>query len=274
MIDILVFSKNRACQLDLMLRTLNFHFKLRHKITVLYLTTDNFFEAGYTILKQLYPHIDFKKQTDNFYIELKNILNNISNPYLLLLPDDAVFCGEVKEDDIQIQLFKSDSNIMNVNLRVGKYMKHNYFPDKHIIDAPVINEKGLYNWKTGNNIYWTHPLATCGHIMRSKEFKSILMKAVNVPNLNELEEIVIRNVPNKNLVVCYDYNRMIELCINLVNTTHTTNTHGTISVKGLNEKFIKYKRINMNFIAILPKEYIRFSDINLEFEEFLYDTSI
>ena len=51
--NIVVFSKDRACQLDLFLRSFYEYVKDADKylITVLYKTTNRYFEAGYTMLK-------------------------------------------------------------------------------------------------------------------------------------------------------------------------------------------------------------------------------
>ena len=58
----LIFSKNRACQLELLLRSLNM------PVSVLY-TFDPEFAAGYLKLIKMYPQVNFIKQT-NFKSQL------------------------------------------------------------------------------------------------------------------------------------------------------------------------------------------------------------
>ena len=265
MIDIVIISKDRACQLDLMLRTLYKHFKLKSNISVFYLASTPDYESGYSLLKNKYKNISLKKQINNFYDELLVLLNSLSNEYLLFLPDDVVFTGDIKEDDIQVKTFLRYSNIMNINLRVGKYLKYNYYNDTEEVLSPEIDSNGVYNWRTGRHVLWTHPMTTCCHIARRYDYISIIKNAGNSINLNCLEDFIIRNIPDKDLVVCYDYPKLVELCINIVNTTHITNIHVNTSIRMLNDKFLDNKIINDSFIENLPKEYFRFSNLNLTF---------
>ena len=51
-LDIIVFSKDRACQLDALLRSMREFFRLPHRIHVIYTTSTGEFELGYDFLRR------------------------------------------------------------------------------------------------------------------------------------------------------------------------------------------------------------------------------
>ena len=59
MLNIVCYSKNRACQLELLLRSMNKFWKHNHQINVLYTYTDDEYEKGYDILIDEYKNINF-----------------------------------------------------------------------------------------------------------------------------------------------------------------------------------------------------------------------
>ena len=63
MIQIVIFSFNRALQVEALLASIKRHWKQpQYKLTVLYNTTGVDFQRGYDILQQEYPEYEFVKE--------------------------------------------------------------------------------------------------------------------------------------------------------------------------------------------------------------------
>jgi len=97
-IDVVVFSKNRACQLDLTLRSILHNVKLLKSITVIYLAENQFYEDGYGIVKNLYPSIRFIKQTI-LKADLLEVIKDIDS-YYLPMADDCLIIRQIVYDKI------------------------------------------------------------------------------------------------------------------------------------------------------------------------------
>jgi hypothetical protein len=110
-ITTIIFSKNRACQLELLLRTLNLQSK------VIY-TYDEEFKSGYDKLILMYPNVEFILQT-NFK---QQVIENLGK-YTLFLVDDDIMIESFDENCREFQEFKNDQNIICLSLRLTPYYK-------------------------------------------------------------------------------------------------------------------------------------------------------
>ena len=78
MINIIIFSKDRACQLDCFLRSVIKYMYLPHTIQILYKYTTEGYKRGYNKLIESYGNtIEFIKEKD-FCKDFKVILNSSS----------------------------------------------------------------------------------------------------------------------------------------------------------------------------------------------------
>ena len=76
MIDIIIWSKNRAAQLDLLLRSIRDHFPDAGTVLVLYHATTEAFNYGYNKLKmKAFPFQTKYIQQENYDSDIKMILD-------------------------------------------------------------------------------------------------------------------------------------------------------------------------------------------------------
>ena len=61
-LNILIYSKDRACQLDLCLRTLEEKLKVAYKVQVQYTCSSGVYERGYEKLRGEYANVTFVKE--------------------------------------------------------------------------------------------------------------------------------------------------------------------------------------------------------------------
>ena len=93
-INIIVFSKDRACQLELFLRSMKFYFKEfdQHIINVLYTYSNDKFKSGYDKLFTIHndSNINYIKETQNFKNHILFLLDQ-DKAYTIFFVDDIVF---------------------------------------------------------------------------------------------------------------------------------------------------------------------------------------
>src|SRR5260370_282763 len=106
----IIFSKNRAAQLDLFLQGLN------ESATVLY-TFEQEYKKGYSIVKKKYPNIKFEKQR-NFKTQLTSIIQK-SHKFILFLVDDDILVSPFSENSPEFKEFKNNLEIIALSLRMS-----------------------------------------------------------------------------------------------------------------------------------------------------------
>jgi len=211
-INIIIPSKNRACQLDLMLRTFYKYFKLDYDLTVIYTTSTVEHEEGYRILKDIYPTINFIKETFLKENIIDCIENNL-NPFVAFLSDDIIFIRPI-EESIFTKRFEENTDIFCLVFRNGATRLKNFNTDEDLIEIPEINSWGEYNWKEATSHFWNTSQLLVGHITRRLELLEII-KNCNFSTPNELEERFVNYPIKKNINICIEH-CLIELCINTV----------------------------------------------------------
>ena len=148
MIDIIIWSKNRACQLDLLLRSIQDHFPDAGTIFILYHSTSEDYKGGYDKLKaKQFPMLIKWIQQENFETDIKCILDKMFTPYILGISDDCVFIKDaILPDD-----FKLENDEICFSLRHGN--NHNYCltANKEMVIPIFIRE--------GNTIKWEWPMS-------------------------------------------------------------------------------------------------------------------
>jgi hypothetical protein len=236
-INTIAFSKNRACQLELLLRSLNM------PVTVLY-SYDPEFKAGYDKLIGMYPSVTFVLRYD-FKKQLLEILDK-SSEFILFLVDDDIMLDPFYENCHEFVEFKNNPDIICLSLRMTPSYRHNGFP---------VLENNKWEWKLyrrGGKGYnhrlrnWGYPMSVGSHIFRKKDIVPIIL-ANEMKNPNYLEGALDANIPNRPLMLCFDKAKIINNIVNQVQTDFPSHIVG-ISAKELEEKFLKGERISIQDI--------------------------
>jgi hypothetical protein len=87
--NVVVFSKDRACQLDALLQSIQYHAPQFHPASVLYLASTEVYRAGYCVLMREWPRTKLVEQR-NFKNDLLAMLDS-AEPYTVFFVDDDVF---------------------------------------------------------------------------------------------------------------------------------------------------------------------------------------
>lgn len=187
MLNLLIFSKNRAAQLDLLLRSINQYFwRGTYYISVLYKETE-LHKKSYQICKDLYPQVIFHKEK-NFQEDVEYLLDLEQN--VCLLTDDTVFFNYIP------CTFDIEYNEC-ISLRLG----YNTVVQNHITSQlqpplfPDEMENHILSWnpnKYGPCFNFGYPFSFDGHIYQSKLLKDILYDK-KYKSTNDMEGILHNN---------------------------------------------------------------------------------
>ena len=184
-----VFSKDRAMQLDCTLRTLHRHCKdiEEASIKVIYTTSNQFHARAYQKLKEEFPSIEFVKERA-FRDDLLSRVS--SSEYVLFLVDDNIFVRDFRLRDI-VGALKQDRAAIGVSLRLGRNTRYCYMLDK-AQRLPEFDEAGdaflAFDW-TASEYDFGYPLEVSSSAYRVPDILSLL-KSLNFVNPNSLEALL------------------------------------------------------------------------------------
>ena len=241
----IIFSKNRALQLDLCLRTLQLHCADIHKISdvnVLYKANGHHRES-YEILKREYPDVIFVEE-QSFKQDLLNIVHNKSG-ILFSIVDDTVFVEDFLLANIVSNL-ESNPDCLGFSLRLGfntnfcfPYGKSQDIPATVKIENDVANK---YNWQSAQ-LDFGYPLELSSSLYRLEDINEILNDC-KYSSPNSLEDSMVRcHIHTKPYLLMYDKSVAFSNPINKVQLDHP-NKSGDIDADVLLKYFMAGYRIN------------------------------
>lgn len=258
----IIFSFNRALQLDYLLQSAIDRFKIDYKIVIIYHTKGNH-NKGYEKLKEKYRSYpveflerqptDFSRKTrikrklknliatekpiihkDNFKTLLEETLAKTNCEFVMFNTDDGFWYSDVSIDDGVFNLIRNNPSSVSYRMYVGENLEH--FP------SYVTRWNTSYLWdyyRETKTTHWSFPFAVDGTIYNTKGILEIL-KPVDYHNPVLLEDHVVHYViknkllgiglsPITSKLVCTKLNRV---------SVDTNNPTIHIHPDYLNEKFL------------------------------------
>ena len=256
MLQIVVFSFNRAMQLDTLLTSLVEKWKSpSYELYVLYNTSNSFFEKGYDLVKQRfsdYP-IEFHKESivpDKYslselcnirnlyhYIKYKHVRNvksdfrsklisllksNLSTE-IMFLTDDAMFIREVHISQGTLLWLRQKPYDRQLSLRLSLEMS------SQEVRINKQNEEIFWNfYDNSDKNSWGYPFSVDAHIY-SKALVIDLFSKYIFTSPNTLEGYICKQIQRKRLLsegCCYSQTHLLSYPINMVQTFSDNETLG------------------------------------------------
>jgi len=227
-ITTIIFSKNRACQLELLLRNLSM------SSIVLY-THDKEFERGYEKLIKMYPSVKFIKEI-NFK---KQLIENIGE-YTMFLCDDDIMIEHFSEDCSEFIEFKQNQDILCLSLRLAPFYNN----------APILINN-IWEWR-GCKTDWGYPMSVTSNIFRKQDILQTIIDR-NVTSPHTLERQLKRHIPDRPLMICFDKPKTLNNLVNQVKAEYTNRDLGR-DPKDLEDKFINGGLLSLKHIKEKAKE--------------------
>ena len=271
MILIVIFSYNRAMQLDLLLRSVVVRFKSpEYKIAVIYHTTGLHAE-GYNKIRRKYSELSnisfierkcqilniksyFKtfnslknirlylshsylrnKNSDNFKYLLEKLLKTTDCEFTMFNTDDGVFFDDVQIPENILDLIRSEPLQTSYRLYVGENLDG--FP-KYIQHEN--NDFYTWNYYENNQItHWTYPFAVDATVYHTKSILGTIQK-VAYHNPITLEAYGVEYIKEKKLFktgLGPFTSKLVGTILNRV-STNSSNPTINLSIEILNRKFL------------------------------------
>ncbi len=171
-LNIIIFSKDRACQIDSLLRSLNdnFHY-IPDTVSVLYKSTDSDFQDGYhrVMAKEILTNIHWLKETD-FKSDVRNLVLTMKHESLLMfLVDDNIIFRKI---DITPTVAKFQRKHLFISLRASR----SYPRDRELPSFSETDGSLEWKWKIKRkkSNTWNYPFSVDGNIYQTVRLQQIL----------------------------------------------------------------------------------------------------
>ncbi|MCS2582900.1 hypothetical protein NXY00_05435 [Bacteroides sp. BFG-551] len=263
MLQIIIFSFNRAMQLDTLLRSIYNYFEYKdYRIDVLYNCSDDEFEKGYMLLKNNYPEVSFVKESmvrDSFGIKeassfynLKKIVKHKkmriiktnfrsllramlhkTKGYTMFLTDDSAFYSSINLTDDIFDWIGNKPECRSFSLRLGLGVNQT---EPKTVDGDYVFWN-FYSSKEKKN--WSYQFSVDGHIYSNEVMRNLADK-IFFTNPSFFESMVCNYVREKNMLGegrCFLKSKLLSFPINMVQKV-ANNESLNASLETLNEKFL------------------------------------
>ncbi len=175
MIDCVIWSKNRASQVDLLLRSIKDNFSFLDNIHVLYTFDTPILKQGYKKLISKFPKVTFHRETI-FKQDNMAIFNSFKTKYCMAFVDDNVVHNriDIYEFVRALRIFDFSPEVHVLNLRLREDMTYNHPQDCHY---PLPNFMQtipylLWNWTVMESMNeWGYPCAVDSYVYRTKRYQ-------------------------------------------------------------------------------------------------------
>lgn len=281
MLNAIIFSKNRACQLHLLLESIKQHGSHLFpcvNINVIYTYTSNSFKDGYNklILHPISSNINFILQT-NFQENTLELLNNINrqpNSYICFFVDDNIIFRNIPLQYNHICDVFAYEQIGTISLRLGDNVQFDDIYNNKLSQKPsqvCIIEYGdgtklvAWDWdKMYTHCNYGYPFSVDGNIYRTKD----VVKSVDYEfdNPNGFEGRFDRNKLQK-AMCSLENSVLVNTPFNLVGSSN--NNAGRFfehTLEELNNKYLDGYKIKLQ--SIIKHDVVAcHQEMEIEFEK-------
>ena len=250
MIDCLVFSKDRACQLELLLRSINENFtEIKSSTRVLYRATNEFFKKGYDLVKSKFNNFHYFEET-NFIENTRDIVRGFENPLCLFLVDDEIVINSFEVSPYLNILTKNSDKVHCISLRMHPRVNYTYtwkldsFPPKFLNiqsnQSNLLQNVKAWKWRIIDvRTDWGFPSCINSHIYLTDFYKTYIENLpFNSPNNFEIVFHFQRN-NFKDLMFCFEKPKTLAIANNVTQEGFSFNSNNSeFSIESLNKKLL------------------------------------
>jgi hypothetical protein len=250
MITVIVFSKDRAAQTELMIRSMKEKFHVDKDIKVLFNSSSEDFQKGFVKCSEIHNDVDFLYE-DSFKKYFEILLDQVETEHIVFFTDDDVFVKDVYNVEFDSEKYHCHS------LRMNPTINRCYPANNKPIEPPELHmsvDKMVWDWTEAKDQHccWGYPMAINGHIYKaSKIIHTILPGKFN--NVNSLESWINRNRWHDiSLMISFSETKVFNVQNNFVQGPRMNEQK--YSVECLNEQFLSGKRISTeNIYGLEPQ---------------------
>lgn len=290
MIHIIIFSFNRAMQLETLLRSICQHWSSTpHKVSVLYNTTKEVYQKGYEVLAAEYSYVEFIKETSrpqhyhlrdylhpynwlkllhyphvrrqksNFRDMLNESLHHSECRYTMFLTDDSAFFAEVCLTKEQLAFIDENPSQNQISLRLGT-------DNVQKPESIKPGDDGTLRWRFNDHrdaLSWGYNFSVDAHIYSTVLLRRLLAHIIycNPTTLEAHINDYVQKTHRLNHGLAFERPVILSYPINMVQQIADNESLG-VSEEGLNTKFLEGYRLeypaidNPKLFQIYPEKLI------------------
>jgi hypothetical protein len=260
-VAVVIFSKDRAAQLDMLLRSWSAQAAewSDFAISVLYKSTSPEFTRGYEIVKREYPSVFFQREDDArpFKAQVLELVEREERELFHFLADELVFIRPYSTDDEPFQLLRRRPDVAAVSLRMSPRI--NFAQPIGLKTPPPPHRGNIWKWQArplwvervarqfaihSARGDWALQLNVDGNTFRYRQFVEHFRTLPEIAGLNKLETVFVLNpLPNAPYLVSYSESRLINLAMNRVDP-YSTYPFGGLSAEEFNARYLAGERLS------------------------------
>lgn len=259
MVNAIIFSKDRACQLDLLLRSIEKNCpNLFNEIKVLYTWSSEEYAQGYDkLFKQDKLNVEFYVEHNTpAPTEFRNQTLELvaDSDFVSLFTDDTVFHRPFEFKGELIDRFLSEiKSVFSLRLGYNTVVQNIHakpFPTMQPYLHFCIEQDGVLSWnpkyyRCTNN--YGYPFSIDGHIYHS-EFLLSLMEKINFKNTNQLEGGLTAYANLINKMYAFNKSCCVNIPCNNLSSITVAGEYHPFTTKELNDCFLAGKHILLDSI--------------------------
>ncbi len=273
MIDCIIFSKDRACQLHLLLDSLAANADgFFDDICVIYRATRGESLKAYDLLQAEGHSVQWLNEDEqagfntcfgndtrfNFKNLTEQLIESSEAEYLSFLVDDNIIYRPIPEHPKYIEYVMENLELFCFSFRLGMNTTHEGIQTTEPANGPEdlhMVDKNSICWdaaKIRGHTCFGYPFAVDGHVMRKKDILDIITYYYDNPNGLEGK---YRGEPDIQKMGAFVDSVLVNTPLNLVGSSQNwTGYRYSMSLQKLNEKYLAGERIDlkkMDFSAII-----------------------
>jgi hypothetical protein len=274
MTDLLIFSKDRACQLECLLHSISDNFKdIIPTANILYKSSSELYKTGYDILQKQYPMFKWIPET-SFLQDVRKILNDFKNETCMFFSDDEIVINDCSDVYSFVPaLTKNKDKFHCLSLRMHPKIDFTYTwklpsPSPKLIKLKVKDSEklltNLFAWewkKIDTRLDWGFPSCVNSHIYLTEMYRQYI-NTLEFKSLNNLEILYhFQREKFKDLVMCFDKAKTVSVANNITQEGFSyTGNNKEFSVEVLNQKFLDNWRIDVKKFYGIEKNMATFDE--------------
>lgn len=244
MIPAIVFSKDRAAQLDLLLTSIYESSLVFDPVYVVWVASDVVFREGYERCQADHLNVVFVHEV-NFREDTLALLEG-RGKVCFFTDDDVVFGGV---DDTAEKVLDDNPYVLAFSLRLGLNTTYCYPLDQQQTPPFAVDHSShlLWEWEDAEGDF-AYPMSLDGHVLRVFDVVGLIADS-DFQSPNHLEDILARRVREmrygRHLLASYHHSRLVGVPANRVQNTHP-NRHAVSKLYPLwelNQRYLSGERI-------------------------------
>lgn len=192
MISAIIFSKNRALQLDLLLNSIYKNLPQCNQIKLIWKADEEHLSSYQALTQEHKGRIYSIQQGINFYEDLYNACKHCSNNYVVMLTDDDIVYNQSNVSLETLYNLNNKEIFACYSLRLGlntnkRQIENNWYPD-FPTHFDLLDNNTVLAWNRTDMLtqsYWSYALSVDGHIFNKYLLLDILYEIFTWSNIRK-----------------------------------------------------------------------------------------